>query len=220
MRYEIVLIQADRFAPASYRAAPRVRQDVWAVTSTRAAADEWVARYRARTGPGQPEMYVTTAVVREVDVEPVHVEPTLVHAEPEQIDATSWSGWSPWVYWSDDAVTAARFVGERPQALRAAAVGLINLMRASDRPDPACGWARLARVAEVIAREEIATVRGRGAYLRDTVERLRVLMADGEERDLWMRTSELARGVACDVHDERPAEWCLNRRGVLEPWRR
>jgi hypothetical protein len=29
----------------------------------------------------------------------------------------------------------------------------------------------------------------------------------------------MGQGFHCDIDGERPAGWCLNRRGVLEPWR-
>ncbi|MDB4931301.1 MAG: hypothetical protein JWM10_3785 [Myxococcaceae bacterium] len=218
MRYEVVVIDADRFAPADYRTAPRVRQGVRDVTSTRTAAEARMEAWRARADPLRPGPYVSTVVVREVDVALVHVEAEYVHVAPEPLDTASWL-WAPWAYWADDTVTSARFIEERPRTMGAAAAGLVSLMRGSGSSDPACGWALLARVAEVRAREEVASSRGRGRYVRDTVERLRVVMVDGEERDLWMRQGEHARGFDCDIRGELPDDWRLNHRGVLEPWR-
>ncbi len=216
MRYEITVIDTDRFTTASYRVAPRVRQQVWAVTSTSAAADAWIVAHHKRAY--QPGHSVSTTAVREVDAALVHVEPSLVHLDPEHLDAASSSGWTSWAYWTDDTITSARFIEERPQAFGVAAVRLINLVRAGHGAEPDEGWSLLTRVAEVRAREEVASVQGRGNYSRDSVPRLRVVMVDGHERDLWMRKQDYDRGFHCSIHGERPAAWRLNRRGVLEPW--
>ncbi len=216
MRYEITVIDTDRFTNASYRVAPWVRQEVRAVTSTSAAADAWIAAHRERAY--QQGHTVSTTAVREVDAALVHVEPSLIHLDHEHLDAASLSGWTAWAYWTDDSITSAQLIEERPRVFGVAAVRLINLVRGGHGADPDEGWSLLTRVAEVRAREEVASTQGRGGYSRDSVQRLRVVMVDGQERDLWMRKRDHDRGFQCSIHGERPAAWRLNRRGVLEPW--
>lgn len=90
-------------------------------------------------------------------------------------------------------------------------------MRGSDSIVPAVGYATLCRVAEIRSREVVAQGRSRGSYAPDTLERLRVVMVDGEERDLFVRTDEYAEGYACDVVDALPESWGVDARGVLLP---
>ncbi len=118
--------------------------------------------------------------------------------------------------WSDGQVTEDRGMPavDVPSALEPGARELIHLARLGHSRRAAVGYATLLRVAEIRSREEIA-VGPEGEFQRDRLQRLRVLMVDGEERDLWVRTCGDRFGYRCAIHGAHPDEWVVGRDGVL-----
>ncbi len=141
-------------------------------------------------------------------VSPVHVE----------------AGTRRWTWWSDGVMTATSHVPDECQGLEADAVTLIN--RAWQRREqgepirpPACGWALLTRVAEIVASEELARGTDALGNPQEAIHRFDVRMADGERQRLWARS-----GPACypdvlvyDFHTEHPDDWRCDASGALLP---
>jgi hypothetical protein len=122
-----------------------------------------------------------------------------------------------WAWWSDDALTFAPALHPPLVGLEEAAAELIGSLWRKVRGTPTCGWALLARVAEVRVRELIAQGPELGQDERDTLERLRVVLVDGDERDLWVRTGYDTRGFNHDVRTRLPDAWGLDAQGLLLP---
>ncbi|TAK24804.1 MAG: hypothetical protein EPO40_23850 [Myxococcaceae bacterium] len=98
---------------------------------------------------------------------------------------------------------------------------LIGSLWRTVRGAPTCGWALLARVAEVRVRKLIAQGPALGHRERDTLERLRVVLVDGDERDLWVRAGYDSQGrFNHDVRAWLPDAWGLDAQGLLLPTRR
>lgn len=160
-----------------------------------AATTNWDFAW-ALTGPDErlgPEMEVTEGVT------PAHV--TEIFA-----------------LWSDGEVTASEGLRRPwPSTLEAAAEELIHLVLRSGTVRPRFGWNLLARVAEIRVREVIA----RGPADRyDVLERLRVVLVDGEETDLWLRSTGHEAFPECKVHAARPEAWGVDADGMLLPLKR
>lgn len=141
-------------------------------------------------------------------VAPLHVEPQC--------------GW--WVYWSDGVMTAGSHIVDERQSLEADAIKLINLAWQFHPPDavmraPACGWATLARVAEIIASEELARGTKRLGNPREAIHRFDVRTVDGERMSLWARSGPALNPeeLVYDFHTEHPDDWRCNARGALLP---
>lgn len=122
-----------------------------------------------------------------------------------------------WAWWSDDALTFAPALHPPLVGLEEAAAELIGSLWRKVRGTPTCGWALLARVAEVRVRELIAQGPELGRDERDTLERLRVVLVDGDERDLWVRTGYDTRSFNHDVRTRLPDAWGLDAQGLLLP---
>lgn len=119
------------------------------------------------------------------------------------------SGRDGFAYWSDGRVTTADGLvcdGSEP-GLEVAAARLIAEVRGARRNEPTCGWAALARVAEVGERETFDVGRRRHGGLRDRRERLVVTAVDGEERFLWMSSGAEREDLRCDVYGDPPKTW-------------
>lgn len=132
---------------------------------------------------------------------------TLIHREPGIPGG--------FALWSDGMIsrTQGLSAAEAPCSLEVAARELIRLVRGSDSDEPAVGYATLCRVAEVRTREEIAASAPGGGRLRDRIERLRVIMVDGDERDLWVRSRRYPDGYQCEVHGQMPDDWYADAQG-------
>ncbi len=151
---------------------------------------------------------VTEALEVTEGVTPVHVE----------------TGGHRWTWWSDGVMTRTSHVVDECQSLEADAVKLIDLAwqeREEYVPprEPACGWATLARVAEIVAYEELAhgTVHQRNR--QEAIHRFDVRMVDGERRSLWARSgpARAPKTLVYDFHTAPPETWRCNPRGFLMP---
>ena len=88
-----------------------------------------------------------------------------------------------WAWWSDERLTTAISLPSSlcPQSLSPDAVGLISEVWESGGGVPACGWATLARVEQVLSRERLPLPENTGGYDWITLERMTVRFTDGSE---------------------------------------
>lgn len=91
-----------------------------------------------------------------------------------------------WAWWSDDKLTTAVGLPENvnPSNLTPCAEKLINKICLSASPRPSCGWARLAKIQQIISVERIA-VGASPAPIPETLDRLIVQYVNGQQGVLY-----------------------------------
>ncbi len=106
-----------------------------------------------------------------------------------------------WAWWSDGRLTTAISLPESlcPQSLSLDAIGLISEVRESYGGVPACGWATLARVEQVLSRERQPRSEDTSGYEWITLERLIVRFTDGSEGVLQCWYKGFAEGFECQI---------------------
>jgi len=129
-----------------------------------------------------------------------------------------------WTLWSDGVITETSHIADECQSLEPDAVRLINLTRmyhdsAKKILAPTCGWATLARVAEIVSSEELArgTIDLGNPY--EAIHRFDVWMVDGKRTSLWARSWAPINPntIVYDFHEALPEEWRRNAEGSLLP---
>ena len=106
-----------------------------------------------------------------------------------------------WAWWSDERVTTAISLPESLclQGLSPDAVDLISEVFESYGGAPACGWATLAQVDQVLSRERQPRPENIGGYDWLTLERLIVRLTDGSEGILQCWYKGFAEGFECQI---------------------
>ena len=106
-----------------------------------------------------------------------------------------------WAWWSDERLTTAISLPSSlcPQSLSLDAIGLISTVWESDAGAPACGWATLARVDEVLSRERLPQPENTGGYDWITLERLVVRFTDRSEGVLQCWYRGFNEGFECQI---------------------
>jgi hypothetical protein len=106
-----------------------------------------------------------------------------------------------WAWWSDGRLTTAISLPSSlcPQCLSLDAVGLISEVWESHAGTPACGWATLAWVEQVLHREWQTRPDNTGSYDWITLERLTVRFTDGSEGVLQCWYKGYSEGFECQI---------------------
>ncbi len=106
-----------------------------------------------------------------------------------------------WAWWSDEQLTTAISLPSSlcPQSLSPDAVGLISEVWESYGGVPACGWATLARVEQVLSRERQPRQEDMDSYEWITLERLAVRFKDGSEGMLQCWYRGFGEGFECQI---------------------
>jgi hypothetical protein len=106
-----------------------------------------------------------------------------------------------WAWWSDERLTTAISLPSSlcPQGLSPAAVELISEVWESYAGTPACGWATLARVEEVLSRERLPQPENADGYDWVALERLTVRFTDGSEGVLQCCYRGYNGGFECQI---------------------
>lgn len=106
-----------------------------------------------------------------------------------------------WAWWSDEQLTTAIGLPESlcPQYLSPDATGLISEVFESYAGAPACGWATLARVEQVLSRERQPRPENTGNYDWITLERLTVRFTNDSEGVLQCWYKGYNEGFECQI---------------------
>ena len=107
-----------------------------------------------------------------------------------------------WGWWSDERLTTAISLPSSlcPQSLAPDAVGLISEVWESYGGVPACGWATLAQVEQVLSRERQPRQEDMDSYEWINLERLAVRFTDGSKGTLQCWYRGFGEGFECQIN--------------------
>lgn len=113
-----------------------------------------------------------------------------------------------WAWWSDDKLTTSVGLPKdyEPKSLSPCAEKLIHKICLSATSRPICGWAKLARVKQIVSTERIAV-----GSRKETLDKLVIEYADGQQEVLYaLFSAENTETYFYQVSTQIPVEMLKN----------